>query len=37
MGDAARQALARQDAQLDFSHVQPGAVLRGVMDLQAVG
>src|SRR4051812_39011956 len=37
MGDATRQALARQDAQLDLSLVQPGAVLRCVMDLKAVG
>jgi hypothetical protein len=37
MGGAARQALARKDAQLDLSHVQPGAVLRCVMDLKAVG
>src|SRR4051812_34768795 len=37
MGDAARQALARQDAQLDLSHVEPGAGLRCVMDLKAVG
>lgn len=37
MGDAARQALTRKDAQLDLSLVQPGAVLRCVMDLKAVG
>src|SRR3954469_7153809 len=37
MGDAARQALARQDAQLDLSLVQPGAVLGRVVDLKAVG
>src|SRR3954451_313647 len=37
MGGAARQALARKDAQLNFSYVEPGAVLRCVMDLKAVG
>src|SRR5215217_7681255 len=31
MGDAARQALARQDAQLDLSLVRPGAVLGRVV------
>src|SRR5215218_4209076 len=36
MGDAARQALARQDAQLDLSLVQPGAVLGRVVDLEPV-
>src|SRR4029450_496159 len=36
MGDATRQALARQDAQLDLSLVQPGAVLGRVVDLEPV-
>src|SRR5215218_3156056 len=36
MGDAARQALARKDAQLDLRLVQPGAVLGRVVDLEPV-
>ena len=33
IGDAAIQALAREDADLDFGHVQPAGVLGGVVEL----
>src|SRR3954469_6938221 len=36
MGDAARQALARKDAQLDLSLVHPRAMLGRVVDLEPV-
>src|SRR5450756_1960046 len=35
IGNPAREALAAKDAQLDLRHVQPAAVLRGVVKLKA--
>jgi hypothetical protein len=37
VGDPSVEALPPEDAQLDFRHVQPTPVLRGVVDLQLVG
>src|SRR5882672_11856749 len=35
VGDAAVEALAAQDADLDLDHVEPGGMLWGVVELQA--
>ena len=37
VGDALLEAAARQDAELDFRHIQPTAVLGGVVKLQPLG